>query len=999
MIDSRTSLPRSDGRAAGVLAYGVAALIWTILLGIFAGGASSRVWIGLLWGVCAATLWFASLRDREAPLLRTAFLWWLRTLVAPAVVLLELLDGRGRVELVEADVARLKLEVRKLQQGRAAAAEPEDARPRPEPGRAAATPPAPPQAPPRPAPAPTPTAQPAVRRPGPVFDWGSRLEAADLLGAKALALAGGVVTLLGVVFFFILAANRGWIGPGIRIACGATASALVFGTGFWLRRRFGETFSSLAAVGAGIAGVYATLLAAASLYDMVSKPVALVLAAAIAGVGLATSLAWGSEIVAGLGLLGAMVVPGMLVFQGGLSVVGTAFVAIVFAAAAVVAVQRRWNALIGAAGLLSALEAMGLFAGHDFGWSLVVLAGVFWGLYLATGIAAQLVDGHDRPTRVATGFVLGSAGFAAYSVAVVLGDRHGGRDQGIALLVAATVYAAAAVPLSLRPSGRTLSSLLYALGVTAGAIGLADVLSGATLTYVWAGEAAVLAWLAARARDARFQIASAAYIGIAIMHALAFESSPELLFVPHTHPGSGAPPLLAIALAAVVYALYARADTEEGTGVLARAIDAWRESSPAGFALSLGAAATATAYAASLGILELAQAAWSGPDQAFGRGHVIVTAGWALAALTACVVLLRRRSWTGVTLAWAALGLTLFKTLAFDATRLAPEQWASAFVFVAAALLLAGLAIHLRLPGRLDPVGATGIAAGVGLLLAAGTTFFEGTWLGMDQDGLAVAGVALVYLVTAALVWPVSGQRDLRTLAGSLGLAVAAVAEGMLLGGTWLVLSWALTAAALALLTVVLAETRLQVASAGYVVAAAVVALALEAPPEHLVVAGEHPGRGVTSVILLIGALLAFAWACRPAADGDDQDRLRRVSIWTAGTLAVYAASLLILETVADLSGAGVHTDFQRGHTAVSALWGVLGLVCLYVGLIKRRRTLRLAGFALFGISLGKLFLYDLAALSSVTRALSFLAVGAFLIAGGFFYQRLSAQLEEREAS
>jgi len=41
-----------------------------------------------------------------------------------------------------------------------------------------------------------------------------------------------------------------------------------------------------------------------------------------------------------------------------------------------------------------------------------------------------------------------------------------------------------------------------------------------------------------------------------------------------------------------------------------------------------------------------------------------------------------------------------------------------------------------------------------------------------------------------------------------------------------------------------------------------------------------------------------------------------------------------------------------------------------------------------FGFALAKLFLYDLNALSSVTRAVSFLAVGAFMLAGGFFLQR-----------
>jgi uncharacterized membrane protein len=39
---------------------------------------------------------------------------------------------------------------------------------------------------------------------------------------------------------------------------------------------------------------------------------------------------------------------------------------------------------------------------------------------------------------------------------------------------------------------------------------------------------------------------------------------------------------------------------------------------------------------------------------------------------------------------------------------------------------------------------------------------------------------------------------------------------------------------------------------------------------------------------------------------------------------------------------------------------------------------------------------HDLPSLSSVQRALSFLAVGAVLLLGGFFYQRLSAQFDER---
>ena len=136
-----------------------------------------------------------------------------------------------------------------------------------------------------------------------------RLEAADLLGARGLALAGGVVTLLGVIFFFALAASNGWIGPVERVVLGAIASALLFAAGVFAHARYGRLYAAVAAAGAGIAGGYATLLFAAARYDLMPPLVALALAAGIAAVAVALSLSWSSEIVAGFGLIGAMLVP------------------------------------------------------------------------------------------------------------------------------------------------------------------------------------------------------------------------------------------------------------------------------------------------------------------------------------------------------------------------------------------------------------------------------------------------------------------------------------------------------------------------------------------------------------------------------------------------------------------------------------------------------------------------------------------------------------------
>src|SRR6185436_19908901 len=142
--------------------------------------------------------------------------------------------------------------------------------------------------PPPPAPVPP-------RRSLPSVDLGELLARFDLLGARGLAVAGGAVTALGITLLFVLAAERGWIGPEERVAAGALLSTLAFAVGVLLHRRYGQVAAGLAAVGAGIAGGYATLAAAAALYHLVPDAAALAIAAAIAGLAVAVSLAWGSE--------------------------------------------------------------------------------------------------------------------------------------------------------------------------------------------------------------------------------------------------------------------------------------------------------------------------------------------------------------------------------------------------------------------------------------------------------------------------------------------------------------------------------------------------------------------------------------------------------------------------------------------------------------------------------------------------------------------------------
>jgi hypothetical protein len=249
-----------------------------------------------------------------------------------------------------------------------------------------------------------------------------------------------------------------------------------------------------------------------------------------------------------------------------------------------------------------------------------------------------------------------------------------------------------------------------------------------------------------------------------------------------------------------------------------------------------------------------------------------------------------------------------------------------------------------------------------------------------------LAPVAL-YAALAAATFRVERLRNLSTVLWAVGLVGLLIAEAAIAQGRGTVVAYAATAAALTCLAAVTRERRLHKAAMIVLGATTLATVAFLTTPDRLVLATEHPAVSLWTLASCIAAGAVLA-AC--------DERTRTWIAWLCAGLGVYGLSLGILELAERISPAGVETDFQRGHTVVTAFWGLIGLGLLVSGLLRSSTALRLGGLALFGLSLAKLFLYDLSALSSITRALSFLAVGGFMLAGGFFLQRLSAHLDQR---
>jgi uncharacterized membrane protein len=130
------------------------------------------------------------------------------------------------------------------------------------------------------------------------------------------------------------------------------------------------------------------------------------------------------------------------------------------------------------------------------------------------------------------------------------------------------------------------------------------------------------------------------------------------------------------------------------------------------------------------------------------------------------------------------------------------------------------------------------------------------------------------------------------------------------------------------------------------------------------------------------GALALYARAKRP--------------YWYAAMLGVTAAALVFAYatlTVRRLFNGefiGLWSGFGQLETySYSALWLVMGVILLVIGVRLTSTVLRVASAVLIAIAVAKVFLFDMSELEGVLRALSFIGLGAVLIGIGLFYQRL----------
>ena len=238
---------------------------------------------------------------------------------------------------------------------------------------------------------------------------------------------GGLTILIGVVLFLVIAVDRGWIGVEARVALAFAGSTVLLAAGLFLYERRGQTDAAVAAVATALASLYASLTYATAVQDVVGAAAGLLVAGLIGASGTVIAIRWHSQVVAALGLLGALAAP--VLVDSGTSSLALAFTAIALAATVAILIWQRWGWLAIGAFLLTAPQ-LAFWADDREGLllPLIVLA-LYWCLFVVAAIGYELRVPTSALRVSSASVLLVNAGFTAALGGAPVDDRGSSRES------------------------------------------------------------------------------------------------------------------------------------------------------------------------------------------------------------------------------------------------------------------------------------------------------------------------------------------------------------------------------------------------------------------------------------------------------------------------------------------------------------------------------------------------------------------------------------------
>jgi len=277
-----------------------------------------------------------------------------------------------------------------------------------------------------------------------------------------------------------------------------------------------------------------------------------------------------------------------------------------------------------------------------------------------------------------------------------------------------------------------------------------------------------------------------------------------------------------------------------------------------------------------------------------------------------------------------------------------------------------------------------GASSSVVLLLWFGGQAYRGVGSTQEAWSILLMAMTVAYLIA----WRISPPRGLdvaqrperaaaAAVAGVFGTAFVVMLEWIVIAPEFVALAWAATA-----ITLGVAGLHWKVGGLRWQVYP-LLALALLRALKPILESPVATTVEIVSALVVIGFLYAFSLAVRGALAhtskgiADVEDAVR-VALSVAATLSL--VSLIYC---------------QVRPTLVTVTWGAQAALLLAAGFPARERLLRLSGLAVLVACIGRLFVFDLPQLEELARIISFVALGAVLLAVSWIYTRYRARIQK----
>jgi uncharacterized membrane protein len=147
-------------------------------------------------------------------------------------------------------------------------------------------------------------------------------------------------------------------------------------------------------------------------------------------------------------------------------------------------------------------------------------------------------------------------------------------------------------------------------------------------------------------------------------------------------------------------------------------------------------------------------------------------------------------------------------------------------------------------------------------------------------------------------------------------------------------------------------------------------------------------------IVALAALALLFVYA-RIWPHGTDAKRQAQIMM---SVCAMALFLLLNVETVLFMKS-HISDPAKSGwvtQMSLSLLWSLYAIAALFIGFWQRIRVLRLAALGLFGLTVLKVVLGDMAQVKEVYRIVSFIGLGLLMIGASYLYHRVEKKLHER---